>query len=219
MRLAIETATNVCSVAIGYEDGIQEKRMSGKGIHSEQLFLSVDALLSENGVAVGDLEEVLISRGPGQYTGLRIAASAVKGLLFRSGVPLFTLGTLEGFAAGVISANPESDRIHAVLDARRQHLYYQRVEQGPDGWMFHPPGIEELDDITTRLSDGDWLVGSGIERLDLDESLSINKVGESGISARNLILAREMKLFSSRWKSADPARFKPDYLTSGQVSR
>ncbi len=85
MILALETATNVCSVVFRDDDGLMhEKRIEKRGTHSEQLFLFIEDLMDEHGFFISALEAVLVSEGPGSYTGLRISASAVKGLLFQS---------------------------------------------------------------------------------------------------------------------------------------
>src|SRR5699024_2547399 len=90
MLLALETATNVCSVAFCNEEGdVFEKRIDKRGSHSEQVFLFIEELMNEHDFKIEDLEAVLVSEGPGSYTGLRIGASAVKGLLFQSGVTLY----------------------------------------------------------------------------------------------------------------------------------
>lgn len=113
--LAIETATPVCSVALYLPDGtIHEERSEGQGVHSELTFVFIDRLLKEAGLTVAELGGVLVSRGPGSYTGLRVGSSAVKGLLFQTDIPLYAYNTLGGIATGVIIRNVEDVRSRAV---------------------------------------------------------------------------------------------------------
>jgi tRNA threonylcarbamoyladenosine biosynthesis protein TsaB len=99
--LAIETATPVCSVALRLANGdFLERSAEGKGVHSELTFVFIDELLAQEKVAVADLGAVIVSAGPGSYTGLRVASSAVKGLLFGTDVPLYACNTLGGIALG-----------------------------------------------------------------------------------------------------------------------
>ncbi len=103
--LSVETATPVCSVALRLPDGtVHELRSEGKGVHSEQTFVYIDRLLAREKLAVNDLGAVIISAGPGSYTGLRVASSAVKGLLFQTEVPLYACQTLGAIALGAMYA-------------------------------------------------------------------------------------------------------------------
>ncbi len=117
--LSIETATPVCSVAIRLADGtIYERSAEGKGVHSEQTFVFIHELLSRGKLAVEDLGAVIVSAGPGSYTGLRVASSAVKGLLFRTEVPLYACNTLGSIALGawqVIRAGRTAGEFGALL--------------------------------------------------------------------------------------------------------
>ena len=79
MILAYETSTQVCSVAFLNNEGeIFQKRITGRSVHSDHVFLFTEELINEHAFNIGDLEAVLVSNGPGSYTGLRIAASAIK---------------------------------------------------------------------------------------------------------------------------------------------
>lgn len=218
MILAIETATEVCSVALRLRNGsVDERRVVGRGVHSEKLFLFMDELLTLHRVEPGGLKELLISSGPGHYTGLRIGASGVKGFLFGTDLPLYTLGTLEGFAAGVIPENPrESFILHAVIDARRNHLYHQRFSY-QDGRLEHgEAAVRELPLIEHQLNPGESIVGTGLERLSLPGPM--NLVGTEGLSAVHLIRARLHPLFRERFRKTDPESFQPEYLSGGQVN-
>ena len=127
MILAIETATPVCSVALGLDNGrVVEKRIEGRGVHSERTFTFIQELLERYNLSVDDLSVVLFSNGPGSYTGLRIGAAAIKGLLFRREIPLYTLCTLTSYAVPFLDRVPVV--IHSVIDARREHLYYRKSE-------------------------------------------------------------------------------------------
>ncbi len=189
--LSIETATPVCSVALRLPDGqIFEKRAGGIGVHSELTFVFTEELLREHKLEVRDLGAMIISAGPGSYTGLRVASSAAKGLLFETGIPFFACHTLGALAVGAresllidksgwIPAGSESgmmtdyDTIIAgfagcdtVIDARRNHLYHQT-------WRFVDNGIEpvsevvvrEIPEVLDRWISGCLLVGTGLERI------------------------------------------------------
>jgi tRNA threonylcarbamoyl adenosine modification protein YeaZ len=128
MILAIETSTPVCSVALSSTGRrAWEKRIEGRGVHSERLFTFTDELLKRAGVEMSELDAILFSRGPGSYTGLRIGASAIKGFLYGRDVPLYTFPTLFSFAAG-LELTSKPCEIFSVIDARRSHLYIQKFK-------------------------------------------------------------------------------------------
>ena len=190
--LSIETATPVCSVALRLPNGqIFEKRAVGKGVHSELTFVFIEELLGEHKLEVRDLGALIISAGPGSYTGLRVASSAAKGILFETGIPLFACQTLGAFAFaarelliknkknGVTAAGSDSGMMtidnrniagfagcETVIDARRNHLYHQV-------WRFVDNGIEpdsgvvlqEIPEVLDRWVSGCFLVGTGVDRI------------------------------------------------------
>lgn len=219
MILAIETSTPVCSVALQVPgQRVWEKRIEGRGVHSERLFMFTDELLSRASTRIKELDAILFSRGPGSYTGLRIGASAVKGFLFEHDVPLYTLPTLLSFAAG-LQPGDEKKEIFSVIDARRSHLYVQKLEwTGRKLISDSPPEVAELSSIEENLNDNSIIIGTGWERLNLEEKDNIQTFGTEAISAKNLITAWRTEGLKNRFEQSDPKTFEPDYLDTGQVN-
>ena len=214
--LAIETATAVCSVALRKSDGrIVEKRIEGQGVHSERTFLFIKELFERAGITVSGLDAVLFSNGPGSYTGLRIGAAAVKGLLFGRDVEFFTYPTLLSVAAAV-SVTGGAGTIHSVIDARREHLYWQSVESGGD--VVGDPQVIELSELKEKITEGDTVIGTGWERLELDPQKKVTFIGSEGISAVNLIHALDNETGKKYFEKEDPESFVPEYLTMSQIN-
>jgi len=121
--LHIETATKNCSVALS-KDGqclaIQEA--SGEQFsHSEKLHLFIESLLKKQGIKPQDLAAVVVDKGPGSYTGLRIGVATAKGLCYALQLPLVALNSLEILVAAY---TPKDDAyIIPMLDARRNEVY------------------------------------------------------------------------------------------------
>lgn len=214
MLLALETATNVCSVVFRDNNGKYfEKRTNKRGVHSEKLFLFIQELMEEQNFTIPDLKAVIVSEGPGSYTGLRIAASAVKGLLFGNDVSLYSANTLASFAQSAFAADGSLSKIHAVIDARRKHLYHQAflVERED----LHPQkevAIRPIDEIEQMLRPDEGLAGTGIQRIHEKKLKEVTIFGDAHISARSLI-----HLFDSNderlIKKIEAARFEPKYYT------
>ncbi|MEX2403382.1 MAG: tRNA (adenosine(37)-N6)-threonylcarbamoyltransferase complex dimerization subunit type 1 TsaB [Balneolales bacterium] len=217
--LAIETATAVCSVALRL-DGQEAKELKqvGTGIHSEMVFVFTDELINNSGIELTDLDGIILSAGPGSYTGLRVGSSAVKGMLFGSNVNFYAANTLSGIGMGAKKKHPEAKRIHAVLDARRKHLYHQAfvfdegrpISEGENS-------IKPLTDFGPIIKEDDLIAGTGIERLASEVYRNSRTVGDEVISAVNLIElfdlwhTQQHSPQASLIKKVAPEQFEPYY--------
>ena len=214
MILAFETATHICSVSFQNDEGeVFEKRTERKGSHSELLFLFVRELMKEHDFEMQDLNAVLVSTGPGSYTGLRIAASAVKGMLFSLDTKIYAGNTLAGFAQSV-----GEGVVHAVINARRKHLYHQKFEF--DGGLnpVAAPGILELTEIEDLLQAGESIIGTGIDRLDKNKLKGMEIAEPSVISANALIALYNSAAAEEFFTKTNAEELESNYLTSSQVN-
>lgn len=218
MILAIETATPVCSVALGNKSGrIYEKRIEGKGVHSERTFTFIHELIERQKISIKDLDVVLFSHGPGSYTGLRIGAAAVKGLLFRLDVPFYTLSTLTSSAVPFL--DNKSTVIHSVIDARREHLYYRKIELSSNNVIIQSePELAEISRFGKMIRPGEIVTGTGWERFTHGQRDRINWFGREVLSAKNLILAWNHPDLKSLFQKQNPDLFEPEYLSMSQLN-
>jgi len=121
MYLAIETSTQIGSVAVGDRSGVlAEAELGVQSKHSEQLLPALDAILKKTGVGKGDLTRIVVGGGPGSFTGLRISAAAAKAFAHALNIPMFAYSGLAALAAGQRIADRP---ICAMLDARRGEVY------------------------------------------------------------------------------------------------
>tara|TARA_B100000575_G_C23143522_1_gene666544 strand:- start:1127 stop:1945 length:819 start_codon:yes stop_codon:yes gene_type:complete len=112
MILAIESSSSVCSVSLQTESGyIIDRWTDGRAEHSKKLVSFIGELLEEASGSVEQgmrsLQKVIISNGPGSYTGLRIAGSALRGILFNRKVKLWAASTLAGIACAIFKEQEE----------------------------------------------------------------------------------------------------------------
>lgn len=122
--LAIETATDVCSVAIlDGEDVVAELMTARPRSHAEFLVPMVDQSLRLAKLHAEDLDTIAVSMGPGSYTGLRIGVSAAKGLAFSTGADLVGVPSLEALAVGAAVHIPAGEHILTAFGARRDEVY------------------------------------------------------------------------------------------------
>ena len=127
--LALDTATEVGSVALCTVEGIVVSRYFDVGLqHSQRLFSEVEAALKAAGMDVGAVRAVAVAIGPGSFTGLRIGLSAAKGLCLAGVKDLVTVSTLEALAARLPFARLP---VCTVLDARRREVYAALYDTAP----------------------------------------------------------------------------------------
>jgi tRNA threonylcarbamoyladenosine biosynthesis protein TsaB len=122
--LSIETATQVCSVAL-HEQGklVSYQSLYIAKSHAESLLPMVEHLLKLSPYTKKDLAAIAISEGPGSYTGLRIGTATAKGLCYALGLPLIAVNTLEAMAWGMQPLNYKKALLCPMIDARRMEVY------------------------------------------------------------------------------------------------
>lgn len=176
--LALESTTEACSVAL-YNDGrIVEEFEVAPRQHTNLLLKMVDSLLQEEAVSKHDLNAIAFCRGPGAFTGLRIATSVAKGLGYGLNIPLIPISSLAALAQGGYrhSLNHfEQTNFLSCLDARKNEVFWgiYSIQEGIaklEGDE-HVSTIEQVAEIINDIdnSSSQWLVlGTGtniIEKL------------------------------------------------------
>jgi tRNA threonylcarbamoyladenosine biosynthesis protein TsaB len=125
--LALDAATEACSAALLSGDALTERyEVIGRG-HAGRLLPMADELLREAGLAVRDLDGIAFGRGPGGFTGVRIAAGLAQGLAAGTGRPILPVGNLAAVAAGAGRA-AGAERVLACMDARMGQVYWAAYE-------------------------------------------------------------------------------------------
>jgi tRNA threonylcarbamoyladenosine biosynthesis protein TsaB len=120
--LALDTATEACSVALLTDEGLSGLvKEVGRG-HAEQILGMVDAVLGEAGYVLGMLDGIAASVGPGAFTGVRISVSVAQGLAFGANLPVVPVTTLEALALQALRGG--ADQVMACLDARMGEVYW-----------------------------------------------------------------------------------------------
>lgn len=137
--LALETATEACSVALlsVQPDGrhvVVVQRRHAPRQQTELILPMVDAVLSEAGVALAELDVLAYSRGPGAFTGVRIAAAVTQGLALGADLPVVPVSSLQALAQGAARRHGAT-AVLASLDARMQEIYAGAFVTDADGLM------------------------------------------------------------------------------------
>ena len=173
ITLGIESSTELCSVALNYGSDILQRHSDQPRQHAEQLLPMIDALLGETGINRQQIEQVAVGRGPGSFTGIRVACSAAQGIGYALDIPVVPISSIAALAQAALSQNETKpgQGIIAVQDARLSEIYaavYQLNDQG----SLTQVGEEQLlppEDLVERfglsladLNDQPWIgAGSG----------------------------------------------------------
>jgi tRNA threonylcarbamoyladenosine biosynthesis protein TsaB len=120
--LALETSTDACSVAMVSGDAVYEVHEIRPRQHTDLLFGMIEHVLAAAGVARSALDLIAFGRGPGAFTGVRIAAGVAQGIALACDRPLAPVSSLAALAAGAARLYG-ARQVLAALDARRGEIY------------------------------------------------------------------------------------------------
>jgi len=122
--LAIDTATEACSVALWLDGAVHERYELAGRTHSQRLLPMLHQLLADAGVAMSQLDGIACGIGPGSFAGVRIGVGFVKGLALGLDRPVLPVTSLAMLAQGAISRGG-ARQVLAAIDARMSEVYYQ----------------------------------------------------------------------------------------------
>ena len=176
--LAIETATEACSVALWIDGDVRERFEIAPRRHAELALPWADIVLADAGLSKSQLDAIAVGRGPGAFTGVRLAIALAQGIALALDIPVVPVSTLAALAmqekgSGPLRAStgpgPSSTRgrdrvcILAAIDARMGEIYLGAFDRDADGLVV-PTGAEQLvrPDAAVLSGDSCWLgVGTG----------------------------------------------------------
>ena len=127
--LALESSTELCSVALWRDGGVVASEAADGQRNSEALLPLVDALLAAEGIVRGELNGIAFGSGPGAFTGLRVACGVAQGIAFGGGLPVAGVVTLLALAEAA-----QAPRAVCCLDARMGEIYHAAYERAGDDW-------------------------------------------------------------------------------------
>lgn len=121
--LAIDTATEACSAALSINGAFRELYEVAVNQHSKLILPMIDKLMAEAGLKPQDLDGLAFGRGPGSFTGIRIATGVVQGIAYALDIPVVPVSNLAALAQEFFDQNPENVAFVAA-DARMDEIYW-----------------------------------------------------------------------------------------------
>lgn len=217
--LHIETATDVCSVAISRGTEmlvLEEEKNSLK--HSEIITIQIKKVIEAAGISLKDLSAVSLSKGPGSYTSLRVGMSAAKAICFAHDIPLIGVNTLESLAFPDILSYDSSDLICSMIDARRMEVYASLYTTDANSIFDNKPVILNKNTFDYYIEKGHEIIISGNGAIKSKELFESEKIRYSNIvcSAKNLINLTIKKFDNKDFE--DLAYFSPNYIKPPNIT-
>ena len=148
--LAVETSTEYCSVALWQDGEISERCELVGQKHSELLMEMLDQLLREANVTISQLDGIAFGKGPGSFTGVRIACGVAQGLALGANLKVVGVCTLLALAQAV-----GQRKVIAALDARMDEIYLAAYEKLNDEWR------EVVGPCLCKIENAPLLAGNG----------------------------------------------------------
>lgn len=163
--LAIDTATEACSVAVWNQGEIHALFELCPREHTQRILPMVQQVLAESGLALNQLDALAFGRGPGSFTGVRIGIGIAQGLALGADLPMIGVSTLQTMAQGAWRVSG-AERVLAAIDARMGEVYWGQFERQVSGSWLESEGEAVLSpaqalERAQRLH-GEWAhVGTG----------------------------------------------------------
>lgn len=210
--LAIDTATERCSVALRMNGQIIERSLDTARGHADTILPMVEAVLGEAGIGLRGLDGIAYGRGPGAFTGVRIAIGVVQGLAFGADLPTVGISDLAAVAQQI--ARP-AGRILVCMDARMNEVYWTTFTCNARDGLVAADSIEQVappDTVAVPVSDLDMAVGTGFAAYPQLRAKFENLVMHDSLLPRavEIALLGEMELRAGNGRPA--AQAQPVYL-------
>ena len=136
--LALDTATEACSVALLSGGKIFSQDELSPRAHTQRILPMIDALLNQAGISLQQLDALAFGRGPGSFTGVRVGAGIAQGLAFGANLPVLPISNLLAMAEAAYR-QLKAENVVTLIDARMNEVYFAQYEKSEQGWREEVP--------------------------------------------------------------------------------
>jgi tRNA threonylcarbamoyladenosine biosynthesis protein TsaB len=159
--LALDTATENCSAALLIDGQLTARERLLERGHAENILAMIDEVLAEAGASLAGVTAIAFGRGPGSFTGVRLAASVTQGLAYGGGVPVVPVSDLAAVAQRVLADDASAQRVLVCNDARMREVYWGCFARSA-GDLATPVGDERVSDPGRVTLPAGWSAGSDL---------------------------------------------------------
>ncbi|KTC88749.1 tRNA (adenosine(37)-N6)-threonylcarbamoyltransferase complex dimerization subunit type 1 TsaB [Fluoribacter dumoffii] len=207
--LAIDTSTETASVALLTGTELLCETQNNQRTHAQFILSMIDKVMVNAGVHMNQLDAIVFGRGPGSFTGLRIACSIAKGLAYANDLNLIPVSSLAAIAWSARQKQKSEIPVLAVLDARMQEMYWAYF---PHNQWIAEEHVAPVHQLSLSVNEPVILAGVGIDlywdefvpeiKTQICEKITVNPAAEAMI---------QFALFSGQ-KSISAAQAQPVYV-------
>ncbi len=131
--LALDTATEACSVALFHQGKTTFLDELSPRTHTQRILPMVDELLAQAGISVQQVDVLAFGRGPGSFTGVRVGVGIAQGLALGAELPVVPVSNLLAMAEAAYQQQ-NATKVVALIDARMNEVYFAQFERDEQGW-------------------------------------------------------------------------------------
>jgi tRNA threonylcarbamoyladenosine biosynthesis protein TsaB len=211
--LAIDTATELCSVAVLHAGRALARTEQVGQKHSDRVLPLVDRVLADAGLALAAVDAFAFGAGPGSFTGLRIACGVVQGLAYACDRPVVAIGNLRALAAAAFAQRPHAPVVLTAIDARMHEAYCAAYRNDATVADVRAPALEApaaLMDVV-RESEAALVAGDALAAFpEAWEGLAIERLPDARGDAGDIVRLAAIDLALGR--AVRPADAMPHYV-------
>lgn len=211
--LLLETSNEICSVAVSIGEKIISIRESAeKNSHAQNINLFVEDVLRESKIYFREINAVVVSAGPGSYTGLRIGVSSAKGFCVAQNIPLIAVNTLDSLIAALYEKYTDENVFRCASIHARQNEFYISL-QDENGKMIFENEIISVKEFFLKEYSNKKIIFASNEINILQQILPVMDFSFDEtitFSAKNLLSVALKKYAENNF--AEVASFEPNYI-------
>lgn len=217
--LAIDTATEACSVALWRDGEIFTQYAVSPREHTRKILPMVEQCLMDADLDLRDIDVLAFGRGPGSFTGVRIAVGIAQGLAFGADLPMIGISSLLTMAQGAYRQSG-AEKVLVAIDARMGEIYSACYELKPNGYWQgeETEAVMKPEQFLAKINNlsGQWAIaGTGWSAYPILRMTNLNLL-ESGICLPD---AQDMLLLAlqawQKGKTVQVEEAQPVYLRNG----
>jgi len=166
--LALDTAGSASSVAVWRDGEVLARTGAAGSHHSEHVLELIESIMAEAGLRLADLNAVACGRGPGAFTGVRLAVGLAQGLAFAAELPVIPVSNLAAVAGRAHGIEGAPSRLLVCQDARMHEVYWATCERAADGSVLSgPEAVGRPESVALpaawHTADVAWGIGTGFD--------------------------------------------------------